>query len=48
MTVDNPPQDGHWLLAIATDGDGNSSEFSQAIAWSWVDAQRIFGDGFED
>ena len=48
ITVDNPPEDSSWLLAVATDDDGNSSEFSQAIAWSWDDAQRIFRDGFED
>ena len=49
VTVARPPPATRWLLATATDADGNTSEFSAAVLWS--DAApagtAIFRSGFE-
>ena len=49
VTVARPPAGTRWLLATATDANGNTSEFSGALLW--VDAAPvsadIFRSGFE-
>lgn len=46
-TVSAPPASARWLLALATDADGNTSEFSAAIPLV-APGPAIFANGFED
>ncbi|HSJ95959.1 MAG TPA: hypothetical protein VLC53_02735, partial [Myxococcota bacterium] len=48
VTVEAPPPGSRWLLALATDADGNTSEFSTAVAYSANREPLIFADSFED
>ena len=49
VTVARPPEGSRWLLATITDAEGNTSEFSDALAWVGAGPQPagIFADGFE-
>jgi len=48
VTVNAPSAPSGWLIATATDADGNTSEFSAAVAYVLTSVPEIFRDGFEE